>query len=285
MSAEKKYHLWYFQSPHGNFGDDYNLDLWMHLGVEVKCMSRGQDVRGDDILVGVGSILNTEIPIGKNIIVAGSGYGYGIPPAVTDRWKILAVRGPFTAEILGIDSSYAITDPGIIVGDVYPDVIGVDRVNDVSFLPHYKSAIRCPWSEICKQLSIKYIDPRQSPYSVAKDIASSNVLLTESLHGAIFADSLRTPWSSVVFAGHINDFKWRDWSASMNLSYNPIRANRTLDILGRFERRISKTTIARRMWGCHILSETLDQAEYVLSDDVILKNNKDRLIQAFSYLG
>src|SRR6478735_6808648 len=95
---------YYWESDHGNFGDDLNLWLWDEL------LPGFRDVHPDVLLVGVGTVLNPVLlPAGQKKLVVGSGYGYGTPPDIcdTDEWDVRAVRGPLTAEKLGLPDDMA----------------------------------------------------------------------------------------------------------------------------------------------------------------------------------
>jgi succinoglycan biosynthesis protein ExoV len=48
-------------------------------------------------------------------------------------------------------------------------------------------------------------------------------VLTEAMHGAIVADTLRVPFVPLVSSREISSFKWMDWTLSMDLPYRPIR--------------------------------------------------------------
>jgi succinoglycan biosynthesis protein ExoV len=41
------------------------------------------------------------------------------------------------------------------------------------------------------------------------------------MHGAIIADTLRTPWIPVKCYSNILEFKWQDWCGSLNMRYEP----------------------------------------------------------------
>jgi succinoglycan biosynthesis protein ExoV len=43
------------------------------------------------------------------------------------------------------------------------------------------------------------------------------------MHAAIVADTFRIPWVPVVTNARINEFKWRDWTSSLDLEYAPER--------------------------------------------------------------
>jgi len=46
-------------------------------------------------------------------------------------------------------------------------------------------------------------------------------VVTEAMHGAIVADTLRIPWVPVVCSPAILPFKWSDWTRSVELAYRP----------------------------------------------------------------
>src|SRR5574341_1937889 len=104
----------YFKSVdgHSNFGDSLNLYLWDRL------FNPSMSVyKPNALFLGIGTLLNAETPIPEadEYIVCGAGAGYGVPRKLDDRWKFYAVRGPKTAEVLGLDPSLAITDPAILM--------------------------------------------------------------------------------------------------------------------------------------------------------------------------
>src|SRR3569623_1144475 len=47
--------------------------------------------------------------------------------------------------------------------------------------------------------------------------------MTEAIHGAIVADTLRVPWIPVACSPEVAPFKWIDWTQSLGLDYRPIR--------------------------------------------------------------
>ena len=59
--------------------------------------------------------------------------------------------------------------------------------------------------------------------AVVGEIIRCDVLLTEAMHGAIIADAYRIPWAPVKTNSSILDFKWLDWCASLEVSFNPYR--------------------------------------------------------------
>jgi succinoglycan biosynthesis protein ExoV len=77
------------------------------------------------------------------------------------------------------------------------------------------------WEKICRGINFGYIDARWPIEKVLAAIASTEVILTEALHGAIVADALRIPWIPVHSTSGISRFKWQDWCMSVDVEYKP----------------------------------------------------------------
>ncbi|EUB97757.1 polysaccharide pyruvyl transferase [Rhizobium sp. CF080] len=208
---------YYWESHHGNFGDDLNLWLWDAL------LPGFRDVHPDTLLVGVGTVLNPILlPAGQKKLVIGSGYGYGTPPDVSDpsEWDIRAVRGPLTAAKLGLSPDKAITDPAAMIADM-PEFRNLPKIHKKTFIPHWESAEFGMWNAVCEPVGLTYLDPRGEAKSVIRHIAQSELIIAESMHGAILADAFRVPWVAVSSSRSINNFKWNDWAASVGTTYEP----------------------------------------------------------------
>jgi succinoglycan biosynthesis protein ExoV len=90
-------------------------------------------------------------------------------------------------------------------------------------MPHFELGSPDVWRMICEGSDICFIDPRASVEEVSQKISETDVLITECLHGAVVADSLRVPWIPVVSSGSILRFKWADWCMSVGLEYHPTK--------------------------------------------------------------
>jgi succinoglycan biosynthesis protein ExoV len=213
--------LHYFRSPHGNFGDDLNAWLWPEL------LPGMWDDGSDGItFVGVGTILNRLVPQTRLKIVLGSGVGYSpLPENLHDgSWSVLGIRGPLSARAAGLPARAVITDGAILLGTIDGLVKPEEaRTGDVVFVPHVSSTETGAWEEICAELGITYIDPRWNFHEVFALIGNAKLVLTEAMHGAIVADTLRVPFVPLVSSREISSFKWMDWTLSMGLPYRPIR--------------------------------------------------------------
>jgi succinoglycan biosynthesis protein ExoV len=210
--------LYYYQFRKGisNFGDNLNPWLWDRL------LPNQFDHDKSTVFVGIGTLLNTGLPQAQKTVVFSSGVGYGRGlPKVEPTWKIYCVRGPLSAQALGIESNLAVADGALLIGRVYKPI--AQKKRSFAYMPHIDYAIRGQemWKTICEQADMGYIDPRGSTEDVLTAISETEVLLTEAMHGAIAAEALRIPWIPIRTSTTIFPFKWHDWCRSIGVQYQP----------------------------------------------------------------
>lgn len=206
--------LFYYHDPIGNFGDDLNPPFWARLIPKALASTRAGTI------LGIGTILgHRDLPPGPKVVL-GAGLGYGRRPTLDGSWDIRFVRGPLTADLLGIPSTSALTDPAVLVGPLGLWEQGRPvpvRKQRIGFIPHHVSTRYMNWSAVCRHLGIRYIDATWPPAKVVSHIRRCRSVISEAMHGAIIADSCRIPWTPVAIYPQFNAFKWRDWLASMEL--------------------------------------------------------------------
>lgn len=206
--------LYYYRDPIGNFGDDLNPWLWPQL------FSRPLEQCFDDdtLFLGIGSILNQKVPSQPTKkVVFGSGFGYGSLPSVTDQWQFYCVRGPLTAKVLGLPTQKAISDSAVLIRERIPPTQKATQC--AAFMPHHLTAHYDRWQDVCESLNIRYIDPAAPVEETIEAIRTSEVIVTEAMHGAIVADAVRVPWIPVRTRPRIAEFKWQDWSSSLQIEH------------------------------------------------------------------
>jgi succinoglycan biosynthesis protein ExoV len=202
--------------PRGNFGDELNVWLWEKLIPELL------EQKDQGCLVGIGTLLNQEIPSNGKIAIFGSGTGYGSIPQVDKDWRIYCLRGKHTASALQVDPELAITDAALLVRSCYtPNISNQSVEKPILFIPHWETPI-FPWKLACEQIGITYVDPCEPVEDILHKISHAKYVIAEAMHGAIVADSLRIPWISITTRPSINTFKWLDWCGSMQMQYKPI---------------------------------------------------------------
>lgn len=202
--------LYYYRGCLGNFGDELNPLIWPRL------LPGLLDADPSVLLVGMGTILSDHLPPGPRKVVMGSGTGYGKPATLDSTFDVRFVRGPNTAKALGLPVSASITDPAILLPTLVTNTVQAGK--RVAFMPHHVSAHYLDWRKVCRLAGIRYLDPEAAPKTVIAGIRASRLLICEAMHGAIVADAFRVPWIPVRIYPHFNDFKWLDWTDSMQLS-------------------------------------------------------------------
>lgn len=269
--------LFYCHIPGGNFGDELNTYLWPRLlpdafdgTVRYEPKSR-ETVRLSDpkeeLFVGIGTLIRADIPSTATKHVFGSGFGYGALPQ-DPNWTMHCVRGPLTADALGLEQDKAITDPAILVRLLPRGPI--KKVHAHSFMPHWEMAESGDWERVCGFLGVNYIDPRWPTPRVLENIQQTRTLVTEALHGAIVADALRVPWIPVSSHHTVLSFKWQDWCRSIGIEYAPTtvptfwkprRGPLGTFINGAKEVRAALTLSHLTRWGVPVLSgeQTMDR--------------------------
>ncbi len=199
--------LHYYRDEFGNFGDDLNPWLWPRLLPELL------NEKAEGALVGIGTIVNDQLPPGPKVIV-GSGVGYGKVPRLTDDWAVHFVRGPATARALGVPTSFAITDPAHLITQF---IRPLPRGKGTVYVPHHVSAYRADWRTVATAAGMHYVDPASNVLSVVEAIRSARLVVTSAMHGAILAEAFRVPWIRTKAYAHLNDFKWQDWGDSLGV--------------------------------------------------------------------
>src|SRR5260221_12453640 len=104
-----KIHL--IKEVHGNFGDELNHWLWHTL------LPDAWNDDDDVLFVGIGTILDKNLPPARVRIVFGTAVGYtAAPPNISANspgWRIYGGRGPPTARALTLPSGLAMPEPAI----------------------------------------------------------------------------------------------------------------------------------------------------------------------------
>ncbi len=202
----------YYRDP--NFGDALNPIIFHKLL---------PDFFDEDPAIefsGIGSIIGLEMTKeSKKRIIFSSGFAYGTLPKIDSVFDIVCVRGPLTAEALGIDKHLGIIDGAALLREL--NFKKLTKKFKFSFMPHWESELKYPWRKLCDAAGIHYMSPTDDSLKTIDAILQSEVVIAEAMHAAIVADTLRTPWIPVKAYRGINDFKWNDWTKSVNLEYKP----------------------------------------------------------------
>jgi len=206
--------LIYFRGKQPNFGDDLNGVLWPRLLPSLF------DETGNQGFMGIGTLVGMATPGCVRLHVFSTGAGYD----AVDTWRverrIWCVRGPITARLLGTDT--ALTDGAILAPDIMGPPTGDPSGRTVGVIPHWQSLHFPGWEAACQAAGFRLISPIDTPERVHASIGGVSLLLTESLHGAIFADAMGIPWIPFVTTRNVSVLKWVDWCLSMGMAFTPV---------------------------------------------------------------
>ena len=189
-----------------------------------------------------------------------------------------------------------------LVTSSFKKFLGLPKKHKVSVIPHHQTVAPIDWKTVASLGDIHFIDPRKNFFSVFEDIAQSECVLTESLHGAILADALRTPWQPFQLGHRFNMFKWHDWFKSIHVDIQaiqkypilcserlpgPRRAKHALErvcgkilMYDRLSQKPIRTNSTRELETFAItLQEQAQSKQFYLSSESTLQNILNRLIE------
>lgn len=197
----------------GNFGDDINLQLWSRLFPDLS------NLTGQVLFYGVGTLLDGRHDATVKKVVLGTGLGSHLASVPDANWDFRWVRGPHTAKAFGLPHELALGDSAILWPELLP---GHDHAGPIGLIPHHATWDSFDWASVAQQAAMRVINPGQAPAAVIAQMRGCSRVLTESLHGAICADAMGIPWAACVLAHRFNEFKWRDWLATVNRPHAPL---------------------------------------------------------------
>lgn len=276
--------LFYCKLEAGNFGDDLNEWIWDHL------LPGWREWDPEVTLVGVGTLINAPnlLPYtDRRMVIMGSGvgYGHGTIPAVDPKWDVRCLRGPRSAMLLGLPESIGITDPATMLSDLAVFGTG-ERSAKPIFVPHWESVSLVNWQEACRRCDMEFVDPRGDARHVIGKISRAPLVLAESMHAAIIADTFRVPWIPTRIGRSFLASKWRDFfmSSGIETEIEPLHEDRIKfpSRIGPISTRKLAHKLSSRNLNIHAardLQMALKRPAF-LSQDATLNRNKERFQEA-----
>ncbi|MDS1309932.1 polysaccharide pyruvyl transferase family protein [Marinobacter xiaoshiensis] len=270
-----------------NFGDDINPYL-------IRQLFNSSIIESKDIcIVGIGTLLNKKnvdrlSPYTKKIVFS-TGVGYGdVPSNFDESWEFVCVRGPKSASQLGLSADKAVCDGAILLSDFYPIIAESDKKIEKIFIPHLKThwAAGRALRKIVERAGYFYLSPDVPTDFFVEKVSIAKVVVTEAMHGAILADTMRVPWIPVSIHEHLS-FKWEDWFSSLGLQYENYRisppiwnpAKNDLKRVIKLPYQFSKECLVEAKFRL-----LLHTCQAVLSDEAVLKSKKISLYNSVEYI-
>jgi pyruvyltransferase len=138
--------------------------------------------------------------------------------------RVLAVRGELTRNNIGAPKDTILGDPGLLVGNhmtkrhikrfvlgVIPHITDKNDPRLQNLLTRYKK-------------EILFINIQTNPLAVLEQIDQCEYILSSSLHGMIFADSLDVPNMWTILSGRVQGkgFKFYDYRSALKWEQDPV---------------------------------------------------------------
>lgn len=161
-------------------------------------------------LVAVGSILHMA---SDNDVIWGTGLNGKVRAEehTFGRLDVRAIRGPLTAqwlsEKLGVDIPRVFGDPGLLVGNLFPELRNLTKSREMVLIPNL--------NEVGKYSSHpNFVSPIGDPMAIMRTIASSEYVVGSSLHSIVVAHSLGIA-SALLKSEAEAPFKYDDYHAGI----------------------------------------------------------------------
>ncbi len=139
-----------------------------------------------------------------------------------------AVRGRKT--LSRIKSKVPTGDPGILVGPTY--LLKRNRKSKkIGVVIHYADFETDIARKIKRDPRFEIINPLDEPKNVAQKIADCGLILSSSLHGLVFADSLSIPNAHLKISDNLTGgiYKFQDYYSGVDKKYLPADINKIFD--------------------------------------------------------
>ena len=208
------------QFKFGNFGDDASPLLVTKLsGIQSRRV-----LPGERKLLAIGSILHRAA---DGDIVWGSGLKSedALDNHPGGDILVTAVRGPKTLGVLtraGWDTSNVreMFDPGVLLSHLYADRLAKYDVSrnkhqgKIRIVPHFKDEL--VFKRQYPELIRHFISPDGDPVQILESMLGAELVVSSSLHGIIFAESLGIPAIWIASPGGEAQFKYLDYYEGTN---------------------------------------------------------------------
>ncbi|HAS82958.1 MAG TPA: hypothetical protein DCS43_09885 [Verrucomicrobia bacterium] len=229
-----------------NLGDYLTAIILDALGY--RCVNRNYAhphvVNPGRCLLSVGSIPwnRTFDRMSEPVDVWGAGWrGTPLSPSARARAQFHAVRGPRTAQGLGLSKNIPLGDPALLLPTLKADAVA--HHGRTLVIPHFHRSDQIPAKQRCVLTGCdallamrvigapvrgRRISPRRlhgmvyawmrqgipihTPWQVIHRIAGAGFVLTGSLHGAILAQAYGVPWAAYDDGCVDVPEKWHDWA-------------------------------------------------------------------------
>lgn len=206
----------------GNAGDLCTEKIIERLfGLEVNAKEDDEALKQDDInLIGAGSIA-AKIPYKYSGKIWGVGAMYENDRPDTPQAEVLAVRGKLTKHrwVGHKTKNSVLGDIGLLVNNIF-DASSIIKKYKLGIIPHYIDADNLGLRNFLeKNKECLCIDICDKLDNVLRAICECDVILSSSLHGLVFSDSLNIKNHWMILSNKISggSFKFHDYYSTFNM--------------------------------------------------------------------
>ena len=216
VSRNKVEAYWYIKEK--NFGDLVTPMLLKRYG-----FTPVHSYPNEAKVFSCGSLLE-KVPADFTGIILGTGFMHADSTRSLRQARILAVRGELTRNNLGAPRETVLGDPGLLVARF---LTGRRKKRyTLGVVPHYVDKKDKRIRKFCEKYSheVLFIDVQRDPLAVLRQIDQCNFILSSSLHGLVFADSLGIPNVWMVLSDQVRGkgFKFHDYNSALMKKQNPV---------------------------------------------------------------
>jgi pyruvyltransferase len=154
----------------------------------------------------------------------GTGLMHGDVVKSFPNAKILAVRGELTRNNIGAPKDTILGDPGLLVSNYMTK--RHEKKYVLGIIPHYTDKKDTRLHNLIRRhrKAILFIEIQANPLAVLKKIDQCEYILSSSLHGLVFADSLGVPNVWTILSGQVKGkgFKFHDYGSALKWKRDPV---------------------------------------------------------------
>ena len=177
----------------------------------------------ETILFSCGSLLE-KVPPDFSGFILGTGFMYPHSIRSFDQARILAVRGELSRNKIGAPEDTVLGDPGLLVARFLSR--RQKKHYKLGVIPHYVDKKDIRIVRICEKYNreVLFIDIQRDPLEVLRNIDQCEFILSSSLHGLVFADSLGIPNVWMILSDRVSGegFKFYDYNSALGKDQKPV---------------------------------------------------------------
>ena len=211
-----------------NAGDQFNYCLLEYFGVKAEPVQISS--KSDLLMLGgaLSGLQNIKKPLSEEPLhVWGSGFLFGDDihdPVCRPNIVVHALRGKLSKEklsgLLGKDlpEDLPLADPGLLASCVITD--NPQKKYKIGFIPHFREhGTKEVEYILANNKNMHFIDITKDCREVIRELQACESIISSSLHGLIFADSLHIPnlHARITELPKGGTFKYRDYYSSFGL--------------------------------------------------------------------